>query len=104
MSQAQEPSASQHQTVPQPTDEPKVLGGGNMDPTNPLAGLENPEAEAKATEMGATIPSQGPPPELAEETETSGGSEESGGSQQQAGEGETVQENVGAGSQQPPSS
>lgn len=40
------------QQLQQPTDEPKVLGGGNMDPTNPLAGLENPEAEAKATEMG----------------------------------------------------
>ncbi|GIL56364.1 hypothetical protein Vafri_11733 [Volvox africanus] len=105
MSQAQEPSASQQQ-LQQPTDEPKVLGGGNMDPTNPLAGLENPEAEAKAIEMGASIPSQGPPPELSEESITEPASsgnqnDEARGGSQQATERETVQE---SGSQPAPGS
>ncbi|KAG2424580.1 hypothetical protein HXX76_014460 [Chlamydomonas incerta] len=90
--QAQEPTASQHQSQQpnltgsqqQPTDAPKVLAGGNADPTNPLAGghagLENPEAQKKAEDMGATIPSQGPPPELSNEppAETASGGTQSG--------------------------
>ncbi|EFJ50377.1 hypothetical protein VOLCADRAFT_88927 [Volvox carteri f. nagariensis] len=103
MSQAQEPSASQHE-VQQPTDEPKVLGGGNMDPTNPLAGLENPEAEAKATEMGTTIPSQGPPPELSTDPDN----EPTCGGGSQPGECVSFQKDSGdtaqAGSQPTPSS
>lgn len=47
----------QPQSQQQPTDAPKVLAGGNVDPTNPLAGghagLENPEAAKKAEDMGA---------------------------------------------------
>ncbi|KAG2448396.1 hypothetical protein HYH02_006288 [Chlamydomonas schloesseri] len=92
MSQAQEPTASQNQSQQpnvtgsqqqQPTDAPKVLAGGNVDPTNPLAGghsgLENPEAQKKAEDMGATIPSQGPPPEISNEpAETASGGTQSG--------------------------
>ena len=38
------------QAQPNAEEPPKVLSGGNMDPTNPMAGLENPEAEKKASQ------------------------------------------------------
>ncbi|KXZ55093.1 hypothetical protein GPECTOR_3g248 [Gonium pectorale] len=106
MSQAQEPTASQSQHEPQgsqPQDEPKVLGGGNMDPTNPFVGMENPEAKKKADDIGQTIPSQGPPPELSTEpiNEPTSGSQPQSGSQQEAGE---PTENIPSGSQPPPGS
>ncbi len=45
------PSPTQSQ---QPQDEPKVLAGGNLDPTNPVPGIENPEAQEKAKDMGGS--------------------------------------------------
>ncbi|KAG2493931.1 hypothetical protein HYH03_007862 [Edaphochlamys debaryana] len=116
MSQAQEPTASQSQAPvgSQPTDAPKVLAGGNMDPTNPMSGMENPEAQGKAEDMGTTIPSQGPPPEVSNEPvdETASGGTETAtgsGSQAEAGGGpitstEDKQSEAAPGSQAPPGS
>lgn len=31
-----------------------MLAGGNLDPTNPVPGIENPEAQQKAKDMGGS--------------------------------------------------